>query len=588
MKLSRRNFLKSTVYGSAATSIPLTLSLPSSALANTEGDYKALVCLFLFGGNDSFNMLIPDSGENLDNYRNARPAIQLWDHEKATLGKLLDDQQNNLVLNGAMPKIASLFEEKVATSVVNVGTLLEPTTKANYGNVARSPNLGAHNKQQLAWQRGWGTRQYHPYGWAGMMMDILASGAETISPNMSFSGNELMNGQGIQDLRVSASGIRAMSSLAVNSVNNNIGKLLADNNASAFGRAYLQRFQDILDFQTTLGDMLEQHPEDPTIPAGYLGGQFKMVKRLIQASQGLNQSRQVYFISMGGFDNHSNQRGKHDGLLATIDDALSAFYASLQADGLEDSVTTFTMSDFGRTIENNSNQGTDHGWGSNQLVIGGSVKGGKAYGRYPTFVKDGPDAVGNKFIPTTASEQYAATLCRWFGLSDAGIDYIFPTLSPDNDNPFPSRYLSFLGSDLAQSQRLDIAQVSASETRVDHTPQMAIDGDPTTKWTAKGLGIQFDITLKNLAMVNVLRVSQAKGDVRQYLMDISVSGDGVTFTPLLSYLSPGNSTGFVDIDLGTQEAKIIRLTCNGNNDSVNAGLVRWNNFQEIEVWGITQ
>ena len=147
------------------------------------------------------------------------------------------------------------------------------------------------------------------------------------------------------------------------------------------------------------------------------------------------------------------------------------------------------------------------------------------------------------------------------------------------------RYLSFLGSDLAQSQRLDIAQVSASETRVDHTPQMAIDGDPTTKWTAKGLGVQFDITLTNLAMVNVLRVSQAKGDVRQYLMDISVSGDGVTFTPLLSYLSPGDNTGFVDIDLGTHEARIIRLTCNGNNDSVNTGLVRWNNFQEIEVWG---
>lgn len=585
MKLSRRNFLKSAVYSSAATSIPLSLSLPSSVFADDSGSYKALVCLFLYGGNDSFNMIIPRSGSNLVNYQNARPDIQLWSHEIASNGFVSDDAQQPLVLNGSMPKIAKLFDDKVATSVVNVGTLIEPTTKANYASVKKSPNLGAHNKQQLAWQRSWETSQYHPYGWAGMMMDILASGAETISPNLSFGGNELMNGHGIQDLRVSTSGIRAMSSLAVNSVNNNLTKYLAENSASPFGRAYLQRFQEIFDFQSTLGDLLDQYPEDPSIPSSYLGAQFKMVKRLIQASSGLNQSRQVYFVSLGGFDNHSNQRGKHDNLLATIDDAVSAFYASLQSDGLEKSVVTFTMSDFGRTIENNGNSGTDHGWGSNQLVVGGSIRGGKAFGRYPNFVKDGPDAIGNKFIPTTSSEQYAATLCRWFGLSDTGVDYIFPSISPDKENAFSSRYIGFLGSDVVASQPLSIANVSASETRVDHTPQMAIDGDSSTKWTAKGYEINYDIELSSLASVETLRVSQAKGDVRQYFFDILVSTDGVNFTLIQHYQSPGDTTAFVDINLGSQQAKFLRLTCNGNNDPVNKKLLAWNNFQEIEVWG---
>ncbi|MGR5283746.1 DUF1501 domain-containing protein [Vibrio maritimus] len=585
MKISRRNFLKSGFYSAAATSIPLSLSLPSSALANENSDYKALVCLFLYGGNDSFNMIVPQSGNNRLNYQAARPDIQLWPHELASNGFVADDAQQPLILNGSMPKIAQLFEDKLATSVVNVGTLIEPTTKANYSTVKKSPNLGAHNKQQLAWQRGWETSQYHPYGWAGMMMDILASGAETVSPNLSFGGNELMNGQGTQDLRVSTSGIRAMSSLAVNSVNNNLTKYLADNTASPFGKAYLQRFQEIYDFQSTLGDLLDQYPEDPSIPSSYLGSQFKMVKRLIQASSGLNQSRQIYFVSLGGFDNHSNQRGKHDNLLASIDDAVSAFYASLQSDGLENNVVTFTMSDFGRTIENNGNRGTDHGWGSNHLVVGGSILGGKAYGRYPEFVKDGSDAIGNKFIPTTSSEQYAATLCRWFGLSDTGVDYIFPSLSPNNDNAFSSRYLGFLGSDVVASQPLPIVSVSASKTRVDHTPQMAIDGDLTTKWTAKGYGVTFDVELSSLSSLETLRVSQAKGDVRQYFFDILVSSDGTNYTLLQQYQSPGDTTAYVDIALGSQQARYLRLVCNGNNDAVNGKLVEWNNFQEIEVWG---
>lgn len=586
MKISRRNFLKTAAYSAGTTALPLSLSLPANAMTSGSGDYKAMVCLFLYGGNDSFNMLVPASGSNLTNYQNARPGIQLYDFERATMPGFMDESGQAVTLNASMPKLAELMVAGAATTVVNVGTLLEPTTKANYSSVKRSPNIGAHNKQQLAWQRSWETSQYHPYGWAGMMMDVLATGGELVSPTMGLSGNDWLNGQTGTELKLSSEGIRAMSPLSVNSVNNNVTKLLADNTASVFGQAYLERFQEIYDFQSTLTDILDQYPVDETIPNGYLGGQFRMVKRLIQASTQLNQGRQVYFVSMGGFDNHSNQRGKHDSLLAQIDSVVSAFYASLQADGLDESVVTFSMSDFGRTIENNSNQGTDHGWGSNQIVVGGPVNGGKAYGRYPEFIRDGQDAWGNKFIPGIASEQYAATLCKWFGLSDTAVDYIFPVLSLERENAFSSRYLGFLGQDQVE-QALTIISVSASQTSRDRIPLNTIDGDPATKWAAKGTGITFDVTLAASAALTQLLLSQAKGDVRQYFIDIATSSDGVNYTPLKSITTPGDTTDFVSISLDGVQAQYIRLTCNGNSDPVESGLSTWNNIQEIQVKGLS-
>ncbi|AJR06196.1 DUF1501 domain-containing protein [Photobacterium gaetbulicola] len=588
MNLSRRDFIKTAAFASSATALPLSLTLPTQALANDNSDYKAIVCLFLFGGNDSFNMVVPTSAANYTNYVNARPDIHLSTAEVIEMPGFTDESGQAIALNGSMPELAQLMMAGSATTVVNVGTLLEPTTKANLGAVKSPPNLGAHNKQQLAWQRSWNTSQYHPYGWAGMMMELLASGSEVVSPKMSFSGNELMNSLTGSDLRISAEGLRAMSPLAINSINNNVQKLLDNNTGSPFAKSYLQRFQDVIDFQASLNDTLEQFPEDQSIPASYLGKQLRMVKRLIQSSTNLSQGRQVFFVSIGGFDNHSNQRGKHDGILAQIDAALSAFYRSLEADQLHEKVTTFTMSDFGRTIENNSNRGTDHGWGSNQIILGGQVIGGKAYGQYPDFIRDGANANGNKFIPSTSSEQMAATICKWFGLSDNSVDYIFPSLNPDNTNAFPSRYLGFLGEVTeppATPVKLAIAGVSASETRVDHTPEMAVDGDSTTKWTAKGLGITFTLELTQMANLSEIKWSQAKGDVRQYFIDIAVSSDGINYSPLSSVVTPGTTTGLVSNPINASEVKYIQLTCNGNNDPVNSSLTSWNNFQEIEVWG---
>ncbi|QIA64029.1 DUF1501 domain-containing protein [Vibrio astriarenae] len=444
MKISRRHFIKTAAYSTGASLTPLSLTLPTSAMANSESDYKALVCLFFYGGNDSFNMVLPADGNNLINYQNSRPDIQLYPHELVNNRSIEDDVGQTLSLNGAMPNISELILSGAATTLLNVGTLIEPTTKQNYNSVKKPPNLGAHNKQQLAWQRSWNTSEYHPYGWAGMMMDFLATGTEGVSPAFSLGTNNWLNGQSTESLALSSQGVRAMNALTDFTINRNLTRLLSSNSASIYGKTYLDRFQQVYDYQNTLTSVLEQYPADESIPSGFLGGQFKMVKRMVQASTALGQARQVYFVAFGGFDNHRDQRGKHEALLGQVDSALSAFYSSLKSVGLEDKVITFTMSDFGRTIENNSNRGTDHGWGSNQLIIGGPIKGRKAHGTFPEFIRDGKDAVGNKFIPTVASEQYAATLCKWFGLSDTAVDYIFPTLSPDNENPFNSRYLNFI------------------------------------------------------------------------------------------------------------------------------------------------
>ncbi|KHT65462.1 hypothetical protein RJ45_00980 [Photobacterium gaetbulicola] len=593
MSISRRQFLKGSAIATASSALPLSLTLPRSAFAASDDNYKALVCLFLYGGNDSFNMIMPASGSNYDNYVNARPDIHLGASEMLPIPSTASGQAT--AINASMPNIAQLIAEEKATAVVNVGTLLEPTNKGNINSVKKPSNLGAHNKQQSAWQIAWNTSEYHSYGWAGMMMDFLANEAATVSESLSLSGNELLGGQNSQDLRISSDGVRAMDALGhSNAVNNNFIKLTNEPYGSLFAQEYINRLKGVIDFQAELDSVMNSYPEDESIPASYLGRQCRMVKRMIQASEQLSHQRQVFFISLGGFDTHGNQRnlnqpGKHDALLGQIDAALSAFYRSLEAEGLQDKVVTFTMSDFGRTIANNSNRGTDHGWGSNQLIIGGAINGGKTYGTLPEFIPyDGQDATGNKFIPSTSSEQMAATMCKWFGLSDNSVDYIFPSLNPDNTNAFPSRYLGFLGEVTeppATPVKLAIAGVSASETRVDHTPEMAVDGDSTTKWTAKGLGITFTLELTQMANLREIKWSQAKGDVRQYFVDIAVSSDGINYSPLSSIVTPGTTTGLVSNPINANEVKYIQLTCNGNNDPVNSSLTSWNNFQEIEVWG---
>ncbi|WP_159739766.1 DUF1501 domain-containing protein [Vibrio atypicus] len=584
MSMTRRSFLKGASGTAVSGMVPLSLSLPiNSAFANSNDDYRAIICLFLHGGNDSFNMIVP--GNSDAQYSNARPDIYLSTEEKLPIPN--SESHQPLAINSRMPNIADMLNQGQGAALLNIGTLVEPTNKQNLYEVKKPNNLGAHNKQQAAWQSSWAETGYPPYGWAGLMMDILGSESSVVSDSMSFAGNELLTGTSSKDISLSSGGIRAMDALGhSNAVNNHFTGLVNSPYGSAFKQTYNQHLKGILDFQIELQSVVDTYPEETTIPASSLGLQLRMVRRMIQAATDLGHQRQVFFVNLGGFDNHRSQRGRHDSLLETIDLAVSAFHRSLDSLALSDKVITFTLSDFGRTIENNSNKGTDHGWGSNQLVIGNAVNGDISYGRYPSFIRDGEDAWGNKFIPSQSSEQLGATLCRWMGLSEQGVDTIFPTLSPANDNPFSSRYLGVLGDYLNKEQERELAihRVSATQTRVDHTPQMAIDGDSLTKWTAKGTGIQYLIELATTSTVSKLIYSQAKGDVRQYLFDIEVSNNGVQFELVTQVVTPGNTTSSVEQAINKTGVNFIRLTCNGNNGS-DAKLVLWNNFQEIQVLG---
>lgn len=581
MPMTRRRFLKGATSTAATGLVPISLSIPvSSAFANEQGGYKALVCLFLHGGNDSFNMIVPTDSDNYAKYQTARPDIHLTSSEILAIPN--SESAQGIGINGSMPNIANLLNLGQAAAVVNVGTLVEPTNKNNLYDVKKPPNLGAHNKQQAAWQSSWGDGSYHSYGWAGMMMDVIGNESAIVSDSMSFAGNELLSGARSKDISISSDGVRAMDALGHSgAVNNNFTKLVNAPYGSVFKQEYIARLTGILDFQQELEQLLTTYPEDTSIPDSSLGLQFRMVRRMIQSASELGHSRQVFFVNLGGFDNHSNQRGRQDGLFATIDQAVSAFHASLAELGLEDSVITSTMSDFGRTIENNSKAGTDHGWGSNQLVVGHAVNGGKSYGSMPDFVKDGQDGYGNKFIPSQSSEQLAATLCRWMGLSEQGIDVVFPSLSPNNTNPFPSRYLGVLGGfeQEPQEMELPITSVSATAMGVDKLPEMAIDGDPNTAWTGKGRNVQFLIELAVPATITKLLYSQGNGDIRQFTFDIETSLDGVNFEIATSVTSPGNTTGVVEQVIGNKAAQFVRLVCKGSNTS------KWNNFQELRLLG---
>ncbi|CAE6929350.1 hypothetical protein ACOMICROBIO_LMKGKHOH_00540 [Vibrio sp. B1FIG11] len=328
MSITRRSFLKGASGTAVSGMVPLSLSLPmNSAFANTANDYRAIVCLFLHGGNDSFNMIVP--GNNDAQYTTARPDIYLSNEEKLSIPD--SEAGQALAINARMPNLAEMLNQGQGAALLNIGTLVEPTNKQNLYDVKKPNNLGAHNKQQTAWQSSWGDAGYHPYGWAGLMMDVLSSGS-VVSDSMSFSGNELLTGTTSKDISLSSGEIKAMDALGhSNAVNNQFTALVNSPYGSDFKQTYNQHLKGILDFQIELQSVVDTYPEDTSIPSSSLGLQLRMVRRMMQAATDLGHQRQVFFVNLGGFDNHRSQRGRHDGLLETIDLAVSAFHRSLDA-----------------------------------------------------------------------------------------------------------------------------------------------------------------------------------------------------------------------------------------------------------------
>jgi uncharacterized protein (DUF1501 family) len=446
---TRRDLLRLACCSAAGASLVSGLSKFGlvSALAQGTTDYKALVCIFMFGGNDSNNMLVPTDSRYAQ-YLQARSVLAL---PQSQLLPLQIGGQSIYGLHPNMPEMQGYFNNQQSLAIVaNVGTLVQPTTQATYRAFTNLPeNLFSHSDQQDQWQSAQ-LAGIPVSGWAGKVADNVQTfnAAAQFPPILSISGSPVFctglttrpfsmdPGQppGLDGFDTSAaSQARYAATQQLLTFDSGLSMVQAANTVT--GQAV--KFAQVLS-----AALKNVAPLQTLFPGTYLGQQLQQVAQVISARSALGVQRQIFFCSYGGFDTHADQLPQQVQLLSTVSQGMSAFYQATQELGVANQVTTFTLSEFSRTLEPSSNGGTDHAWGSHQLILGGAVKGHAIYGTFPTLALGGPnDADQNgRWIPTTALDQYAATLATWFGVGAANLPSIFPNLVN-----FTGSNLGFLG-----------------------------------------------------------------------------------------------------------------------------------------------
>ena len=438
-RINRREFLRNS------TAAAVFASTPGLAYSQVIGggapfpDYKALVCVFLFGGNDSFNMLVPRSNAEYNVYAQSRQNLAIAQQDLLPI----TTPGTGATLYGLHPTMTSLqqlFEGGSAAFVTNVGPLVEPTTRDDFFNkaVALPPQLFSHNDQQDQWNSLKGNRTSKT-GWAGRIADLMRTNVagQQMATNASLFGNNLL--QSADETIAYVMGPAGPLTFAGFSTTPGepgyeqrqaFIRILEAQYGSIYERAFAEVQQRAINTADTVTDAINSRPPPNTVfPQSQLGGQLQTVARLIAARDDLQMQRQVFFVATGGFDSHDNQNEDQPGLLADVSESMAAFYNATVELGVSDNVTTFTQSDFGRTLTSNGD-GTDHAWGGNQVVLGDGVNGGQLFGSYPSLQIDGPEDVGGgRFIPSTSADQFAATLAQWFGIPDADLDIVAPNLA---------------------------------------------------------------------------------------------------------------------------------------------------------------
>lgn len=459
MKLNRRHFLRSAAASSLSvaglTGVPGTLTAHA---ADTDG-YKALVCVFLFGGLDGHDLLLPYDQPSYESFSDVRQTLlDRYSGARSRDNLLPLDPQNGSIFGSRqfalppeMPQLKSLFDQGRASFVGNVGPLIEPVTADGFASgAAKLPSrLFSHNDQQSTWQAS--APEGAQLGWGGLFADaVLAAGANSGGPTfttLSTAGvGPFLTGRIASPYQVSVSGsagIRVLETFDVGSSGAARDFLelakdrfraegFAGNNILA--RDMATKFREGIDansdFDAARSNVV---PLATSFPETSLGSQLQAVAETISIRNSLSASRQIFFVATGGFDTHSNQADDLPGLLGQIDGALGAFDAAMRELGLSDRVTTFTASDFGRTLTVNGD-GTDHGWGGHHIVMGGAVRGQNILGVIPDAVLGHDfDAGGGRLIPSLAVEQFAEPLGRWWGLDDGEIAAALPNLRNFDD-----------------------------------------------------------------------------------------------------------------------------------------------------------
>lgn len=453
-EMERRAFLQRTgqlAMMGAASSYALGLAgIGEAAAFSNAGGYKALVCVFLYGGNDHANTLIPSDATNYARYAAIRgtagsEAANGIALSRASLANtvLTTPQGQTLTDNitysiaPTMPRLKALYDQGVMAPVLNVGPLVAPLTRAQFDNnsVPRPAKLFSHNDQQSTWQSSQpeGSRT----GWGGRMGDLaLTSNTNAMFTAINATGNAVfLSGQTAAPYQVSSAGATLYNPLQTGRLFNSsvasqaLGTLLRSGSGNVMAADYA-RFNDrSIQYGAFVNNAIASSTLTTSFGTGNrLADQLRVVARMIAARQQLGVTRQVFLVSLGGFDHHDGLIGSHEALLGQVDVAMDAFYRATVELGVASNVTAFTASDFGRTFTSNGD-GSDHGWGSHHFIVGGGVGGGRFYGRAPSVSVSTADQVGQgRLLPAVSVDEYSATLAKWFGVAPSEMASVAPNI----------------------------------------------------------------------------------------------------------------------------------------------------------------
>lgn len=469
-KISRREFIVQSNCAAVGTasllSSLLSLKLTAGAVsASNYGNYKALVCLFLNGGNDSFNMLVPRETSAYETYKSVRGGTYLADGANYDVNNLesaingaegLAHQRDHLLpitsegqdfqefgIHPDLPFLKTLYDQGDLAFVSNVGSLIEPTSLSEYNGATKAlpEGLFSHPDHQIHWQTLVPqVRGTNPKGWAGRMSEIMAHANEqaNISMNISLSGtNVLQTGFSTVPYITDPSGIVQLRNYSEDptlklSVDNILSHHYHNIYSKTLAQSNKQSIETSIYFKEALDSLSE--PFDPNALSDFsdTASRLSMISKILEARMALGMNRQIFFVERGGWDHHNEVIVPQSNLFSELNEAIEMFWTNIVNLGLENNVVLYTASDFGRTLTSNGS-GSDHAWGGNHFIISGSANGGKIYGDYPILSTGGPNDIGRgRILPTTSVDAYMAELAGWFGVPQTEITTVIPNIANFN------------------------------------------------------------------------------------------------------------------------------------------------------------